>query len=92
VQQELDEIKDSFLTAIAANRNLDDETVKELSTAKVYLGREAKEIGLIDLIGGKEAAIDRAKERSGIKREKLIDYGERRRRGFLRGLVEDMLR
>lgn len=92
VQQELDEIKDSFLTAIAANRNLDDETVKELSTAKVYLGREAKEIGLIDLIGGKEAAIDRAKERSGIKREKLIDYSERRRRGFLRGLIEDMLR
>jgi ClpP class serine protease len=56
------------------------------------LGREAKELGLIDLIGGKEVAIDRAKERSGIKREKLIDYSERRRRGFLRGLIEDMLR
>jgi protease-4 len=92
LQQELDEIKDSFLAAIAANRNLDGETIKELSTAKVYLGREAKEIGLIDLIGGKETAIERAKERSGIKREKLIDYSERRRRGFLRGLIEDMLR
>ncbi len=90
--KELDEIKDRFLAAIAENRKLDDETVKELSTAKVYLGREAKELGLIDHLGGKDEAIQRAKELSGIKREKIIHYGERRRRGFLRGLIEEMLR
>ena len=89
--KELDEIKEHFLSAIAQNRHLDEETLKELATAKVYLGREAKEIGLVDYIGGKELAISRAKEQSGIKREKLIPYGERRRRGFLRRLIEEML-
>jgi protease-4 len=90
--KELDEIKDTFLTAIAENRNLNDEIVKELATAKVYLGREAREMGLVDHLGGKDLAIARAKERSGIKREKLRYYEERRRRGFLRRLIEELLR
>jgi len=92
LKKELDEIKESFLNAIAQNRKLDEERIKELSTGKVYLGREAKEIGLVDHLGGKELAIQRAKERSGIKYEKMIVYGERRRRGFLRRLIEEMLR
>jgi hypothetical protein len=37
-------------------------------------------------------AIARAKERSGIKRDKLRYYEERRRRGFLRRLIEELLR
>ena len=90
--KELDEIKDTFLTAIAENRNLNEETIKELSTAKVYLGREAHKLGLVDHLGGKDLAITRAKERSGIKREKRRYYEERRRRGFLRRLLEEMLR
>ena len=90
--KELDEIKDTFLTAIAENRNLNEETIKELSTAKVYLGREAHKLGLVDHLGGKDLAIARAKERSGIKREKIRYYEERRRRGFLRRLLEEMLR
>lgn len=89
--KELDEIKNVFLAAIAENRKLNDEIVAELATAKVYLGREAKDLGLIDYLGGREEALSRAKERSGIKREKLIHYGERRRRGLLRRLIEELL-
>jgi len=92
MKKELDEIQDSFLNAVAKNRKLDDAKVKELSTGKVYLGREGKEMGLIDHLGGKELAIRRAKERSGIKREKIIDYGERKRKGLLRRLMEEMMR
>ena len=92
VKKELDEIQDSFLNAVAKNRKLDDAKVKELSTGKAYLGREGKEMGLIDHLGGKELAIRIAKERSGIKREKIVDYGERKRKGFLRRLIEDMMR
>jgi len=92
LKRELDEIKDNFLNAIARNRKLDEETLKELSTGKVYLGREAKELGLVDQLGGKELAIRRAKELSGLKREKIVAYGERRRKGFLRRVIEELLR
>jgi protease-4 len=89
---ELEEIKESFLSAIGTNRHLDDATLKELATAKIYLGLEAKTLGLIDHLGGKELAIARAKELAGLKREKLIDYGDRRRMGMLRRLLEELLR
>ena len=91
VKKELDEIQDSFLNAVAKNRKLDDAKVKELSTGKAYRGREGKEMGLIDHLGGKELAIRIAKERIGLKREKIVDYGERKRKGFLRRLIEDMM-
>jgi protease-4 len=89
---ELEEIKESFLRAIGENRHLTEETLKELATAKIYLGREAKTLGLVDHLGGKDMAIARAKELSGIKREKLIDYSERRRIGVLRRLLDELLR
>ena len=89
---ELEEIKESFLNAIKANRHLDDVALQELATAKIYLGREAKTLGLIDHLGGKDLAIARAKALAGLKREKLIDYGERRRMGMLRRLLEELLR
>ena len=91
LKAELEEIKESFLSAIAENRGLAEETLKELATAKVYLGREAKEIGLIDHLGGKDTAIARAKERSGLTREKIISYEERKHKGFLRRMIEEML-
>ena len=92
MKKELDEIQDNFLNAVAKNRKLDDAKMKELSTAKVYLGREAKEMGLIDHLGGKELAIRIAKERSGIRKEKIVDYGERKRKGLLRRAMEEMMR
>ena len=92
LRKELDEIKENFLNAIAQYRKLNEEILKELATGMVYLGREAKELGLVDHLGGKELAIRRAKERSGIKREKIVTYGERRRKGFLRRLIEEMLK
>ncbi|RZN37004.1 MAG: signal peptide peptidase SppA [Methanophagales archaeon ANME-1-THS] len=92
LRKELDEIKDNFLNAIARYRKLGEETLKELAMGKVYLGREAQELGLVDHLGGKELAITRAKERSGIKREKIVLYGERKRRGFLRRVIEEILR
>jgi protease-4 len=92
LKKELDEIQGSFLNGVKKNRKLDEARVKELALGKVYLGREAKEMGLIDHIGGKELAIRIAKERSGIKGEKIIDFEKRKRRGFLRRIIEDMMR
>lgn len=92
MKKELALIQDSFLNAVVKNRKLANAKVKDLSTGKVYLGREGKEMGLIDHLGGKELAIRIAKERSGIKKERIIDYGERKRKGVLRRLMEEMMR
>jgi len=56
-QTMLDAIHVDFISAVAENRNLPVEKVKELATGFVFTGAQAKELGLIDAIGNKEDAI-----------------------------------
>ena len=41
------------------------------------MGREAKSLGLVDYLGGKEKALAVAKEKAGITSYKLIDYNQK---------------
>lgn len=56
-QRILDTTYDAFVKEVSENRKLPIEKVKELATGFVYLGVEAKELGLIDELGGRKEAI-----------------------------------
>ena len=56
LQEQIDRLHGYFIEAVAKNRNLPEEKVKELATGMFYLGQEAKDLGLVDIIGGKEEA------------------------------------
>ncbi len=81
LQTKLDLIQNVFVSEIAQNRKLPEQKVKELATGIFYLGIEAKENGLIDIIGSKQEAIDHAKKLSGIKEADLVSF--QRKRTFL---------
>ena len=49
----IDDYYDQFVETVAEGRDMDDETIRE-TEAKVYLGEEAAEIGLVDAIGTRE--------------------------------------
>ena len=53
----LDDMYDQFVTAVAKGRRLDRATVLELADGRVYSGRRAKELGLVDSLGGLEDAV-----------------------------------
>lgn len=55
-QSKIDAMHDIFVREVAINRNLEEEYVETLATGQIYLGIEAKELGLVDEIGGKEEA------------------------------------
>src|SRR3989344_3626661 len=57
-QKLLDELYEDFINHVATYRKLDHDYVKELATGWVYTGREAKELRLIDELGGREKAIE----------------------------------
>ncbi len=57
-QQKLDAMHVAFIDAVAKNRNLDRERVKQLATGFVYLGEEAIALNLVDELGG----LDKAEE------------------------------
>ncbi|MCK4670190.1 MAG: signal peptide peptidase SppA [Nanoarchaeota archaeon] len=52
-QERLDLIHQAFIKEIAANREMDYDKVKDMATGIFYLGSQAKELGLVDELGGK---------------------------------------
>ena len=76
MQQKLNLIHELFIKDIAANRNLSEAKVRELANGFFYLGIEAKQNGLIDELGGKKEAINKAKELGKIKDGNLVEYKE----------------
>lgn len=90
LKQELDIIYQHFLQEVAKNRNLSEEIVKEISTGKIYLGEEAKKIGLIDILGGKNEALKAAQEIAKLKTYQIIDYNKKI--GQPKGLLSKLLR
>ena len=60
----IDDYYDLFVETVAEGRGTDPEAIRE-TEAKVYLGGEANELGLVDEIGTREAALDRLEETLG---------------------------
>ena len=66
LQALVDDMYDQFVTAVAESRGLDRATVLALADGRVYSGRRAKQLGLVDSLGGLEEAVQKAGELAGI--------------------------
>jgi len=66
LQTLLDDMYDQFVTAVAKGRRLDRAAVLELADGRVYSGRRAKELGLVDSLGGLDDAVRVAGTLAGI--------------------------
>ena len=55
-------IYDKFITKVSEGRNLNKEDVDKIGRGRVWTGQQAKELGLIDEIGGLAKAIELVKE------------------------------
>jgi protease-4 len=63
---------DQFLTKAAEGRNLTKEAVDLIGKGRVWTGRQAKENGLVDELGGLTMAIGQAKKLAGIPAEEEV--------------------
>ncbi|ESQ74438.1 signal peptide peptidase SppA [Asticcacaulis sp. AC402] len=57
----MDQIYNSFITHVAAGRNLPEDKVRELAKGRVWTGAQAVDLRLVDKAGGFFAAVDTAK-------------------------------
>src|SRR5262245_9189727 len=62
----LDDMHAQFVTAIAEGRGIAKDRVRALADGRVYSGRMAKQLGLIDALGGLEEAIRLASDMGGV--------------------------
>lgn len=76
----LKKIQDLFLKEVAENRKLNPSQISEIKSGFFYLGIEAKDLGLVDELGGRELAIEKAKELGKIKdgKSKIVEYKPRK--------------
>ncbi len=66
IQEEVVEIYDNFTSLVAQTRNLRQAFVDSVGQGRVWMGKDALEIGLVDELGGLEKAIAYAAEKANI--------------------------
>jgi len=75
------------MQAVADGRNLSLEQVQKFADGRVVTGEQAKEMGLVDDIGGFQDAVDLAKEMAELKGEPRLVYPPDERARFLEDLL-----
>jgi protease IV len=73
-QKSVDQIYDQFLSKVAESRKLDKKQVNEIAQGRVWSGHKAKTIGLVDELGGLEAAIQDAAKRAKLEKWSVEEY------------------
>lgn len=64
IQRFVDRIYEVFLDSVTESRKLPRQTVAEIAQGRVWSGLDAKELGLVDELGGLDAAIAHAAEKA----------------------------
>ncbi len=68
----IQDIYENFIETVAKNRKMEESAVREIAEGKLYSGEQAKEIGLVDELGGEKEAIEIAKKLGNIKGDPYI--------------------
>ncbi len=75
-QRLVNESYENFVTVISQGRRMSRERVREIADGRVYSGRQAKDLGLIDEFGDLDAATDYALARTGEQEATVVRYSE----------------
>ncbi|MCC7418112.1 MAG: signal peptide peptidase SppA [Acidobacteria bacterium] len=73
VQEQLQAFYDQFVEKAAASRHTTPEKIDALAQGRVWTGRQARQNGLVDQLGGLDAAVAVAKQRAGIPIESPVE-------------------
>jgi len=68
----LDQVYEDFVEVVVEARDLPRETVRELADGSIYSGQRAQALGLVDSVGTRQAAIEKAAELGNITEEPRV--------------------
>jgi protease-4 len=91
VQQQVEEGYDTFITRVTEGREMSRDQVIEVASGRVWSGIQAKERGLVDVLGGLEDAIRIAAAKAGIPDSYRAVYYPKQK-SFLERLQEEFSR
>ncbi|SFT98792.1 protease-4 [Algoriphagus locisalis] len=74
IQSTVEDGYETFVTRVSEGRGMSLEAVKEVASGRVWTGNQAKERGLVDVLGGLETTIDLAAARIGAGDDYRVVY------------------
>jgi protease-4 len=89
LQALLDDVYDQFISAVADGRGLEAKDVRGFAEGRIYSGRQAQGLKMVDDLGGLEDAIEAAAKLAGLPPKPKVVYP--RRRFSLRDLLRSEL-
>jgi protease-4 len=69
----LDRIYDAFVEGVARGRGLSEDDVVKAAQGRVWTGAQAKELGLVDELGGFTRALELAREAIGVGSDRAVE-------------------
>ena len=72
LRDQVKEIYRGFVDKVSKGRKMNPSEVDKVARGRVWTGRQAKERGLVDELGGLDEAISKAKELAGIQKEERV--------------------
>ncbi|HWI20643.1 MAG TPA: signal peptide peptidase SppA [Vicinamibacterales bacterium] len=73
IVESMQNVYDQFIERTAAARQMTPEKVDEIAQGRVWTGQQAKDLGLVDELGGLYKAIDMAKQRARIPADEEVE-------------------
>jgi len=89
LQGVIDDACDQFVQAVAHSRKLEPAYVRSLADGRIFTGRQAKQVKLVDKLGGLQAALREAAVLGGIKGEPKAVYPRDDKPGLIDLLLEN---
>lgn len=91
LQEVVNDVNRQFVRAVASGRNLKVEDVEKIADGRIFTGAQAKELGLVDSLGGLADSIVLSAQLAGLKEKPEVVYFEKKGFGFLRTLVDESI-
>lgn len=79
LQSLINDVNGQFITAVAEGRGLKAEDVRKIADGRIFTGSQAKELNLVDELGGLSDAIALSASLAGIEGEPSVVYPERQK-------------
>ncbi len=90
LQGVIDDIYDQFLEVVSTSRNIPKDQLKRIADGRIFTGRQALKLGLVDSLGDQEAAIKLAAKIAGLKGKPEVIYPKEKGFTIWKYIFEEM--
>ena len=89
IQGVVDDIYNQFVEVVSLNRKKPKADIEAIADGRIFTGRQALSLGLIDYLGNMEYTIQLAAQLSGIEGKPEVVYPKKKRKGIIRYIFQE---